>query len=104
MDWSQLAVFLFDEEEGGGVWALRWYDVSLFEVFLDEDSQCFPLFLSEGVDLSWEHGRGVLLQLDGMVPDPWFGESLCLFLAEDLGMLLIFFWQRRWFICLELFS
>jgi hypothetical protein len=30
LDWAKFSIFLFDEEEWGGVWAFGWTDVSLF--------------------------------------------------------------------------
>jgi hypothetical protein len=51
--WSEFAVFLFNEEEGGGIGTLRGHYVSLSEVFFNEFLEGLPLFLGEGIDLPW---------------------------------------------------
>jgi hypothetical protein len=53
LHWSKFAVFLFNEEEGGGVGALRGYYVSFLEVFFDELLEGLPFFLGESIDLPW---------------------------------------------------
>ena len=67
LDWSESSVFLFDEEEGGGVWAFRWTYVALLDVFFDKFLKRFLLVLHEGVDLSWQGGWGIFLEFYCMI-------------------------------------
>ena len=36
LDGAEFSVFLFDEEEWGGIWTFRGADVPFLQVFLDE--------------------------------------------------------------------
>jgi hypothetical protein len=47
-----LSVFLFDEEEWGGIGTLGWTYVAFLNVFFDELLERFLFFLSEGVYFS----------------------------------------------------
>jgi hypothetical protein len=67
LDWSQLSVFLFDEEEGSGIRAFGWTYVTFLNMFLDEFLECFLFVLGEGVYFSGERGWGIFLKLYCMI-------------------------------------
>ena len=49
LDWSQSSVFLFNEEEGGGIRAFGWTYVAFLNVFFDELLERLLFVLGEGV-------------------------------------------------------
>jgi hypothetical protein len=74
--WSQLSVFLFDEEEWSRELAFGLGDVSLVEVFLEERCQCLLFWLGQGVHLPWHMLWVAWFQFYGVIPFSWWWESL----------------------------
>ncbi len=50
-------------------------------------------FLIKREQSSWHRRWGSWQQLDGVIPDGMFRESLGLFLAEDFAMFRVFLWD-----------
>ena len=68
MDWSELPIFLFNEEEGRGIGAFGWLDGSSGGVFFEEFGK-FSLFgLGEADGFADEGCRGSGLEVNGVVP------------------------------------
>jgi hypothetical protein len=86
------SVFLFDKEEGGGLWGYGMTNISFLEVFFDKGIELAILAGCEAVDLSslwFEIG----FEVDAVIPGTGSGESSCGLFVEDREVLMVSAWN-----------
>jgi hypothetical protein len=94
LDGSEIAILLFDEEEGERVLRLRLSDVTFWEVLIDELLKRDVFSRRKWVHFAIQGVRGIGFQVNSVVPWTGLGESLSGVFAEDFCVCVVLWWDN----------